>query len=960
MRQNTILYCIVLLLLAASVIFFTNAYRQTVTYGQLAQDGGKTLDDLQVLSQQINKAAVMNPDLVKAGPQSDALRLFFTDSQQVTRQLMLLVSEVKDPFTAAIMKKLSALLKAELPWIIQSNVPDSIIHHNSGIHITILQTVNSLVNQGIDRTNVLLATNKEKLRHAISVQQYWMIAFIFLASLLIFLVSFNLYRQRFRTKIKELELESVLNRISDGVFSLDNKWRYTFANKTSVTANRRERNELVGQVLWEVHPEMRGTEFWDKLHEAKITGQAVSIESFDAASSNWYSIKAYPSPDGLTVFYSDITAFKKADAKLKKAAVKERLYASIVNSSEDAIISKTLTGIVTSWNKGAETIFGFTEAEMTGQPIGMIIPEELAGEETEILERIKLGEYVRHYETERLKKDGSRIKISLTVSPVFDEKGNISGASKIARDITGLKKSELAVYEANEEKETILESIDDAFFAVDKNWNVTYWNSQAAIQLATKKESIIGRNLWDIFSGSINSESYKKYHQATADNQAVHFEDYFEPLERWYEISAYPSTKGLSVYFRDITARKASENKLLELNENLQLQAKALSTTNLELEQYAQQLSETLKEVADYKFALDEASIVAITDQKGVIKYVNENFCRISKYTAAELTGQDHRIINSGYHPKAFIKDLWTTIANGKIWKGELKNKAKDGTIYWVATTIVPFLDHEGKPYQYVAIRADITERKKSESDLTELNQNLLYQTKELERSNTELEQFAYVASHDLQEPLRMVTSFLTQLEKKYAGAIDEKGKTYIGFAVDGAKRMRQIILDLLEFSRVGRTEEKKEVVDTSMLVKDVKVLFRKQIEEKHATIETSDLPSVRAYKLPLYQVFQNLISNALKYAASERPCLIRIAAIELEAYWQFDISDTGIGISPEYFEKIFVIFQRLHNKDDYTGTGMGLAITKKIVDNLGGRIWVTSEENKGSSFHFTIPKQTQ
>jgi PAS domain S-box-containing protein len=161
-------------------------------------------------------------------------------------------------------------------------------------------------------------------------------------------------------------------------------------------------------------------------------------------------------------------------------------------------------------------------------------------------------------------------------------------------------------------------------------------------------------------------------------------------MDTWLSVKLYPSEDGLTIFYKDITQGKKAEREL----------------------------SQTLREISDYKFALDESSIVAITDQKGIIRHANSNFCKISKYSEKELIGQDHRIINSGYHPKGFIKDLWITIANGKIWKGELKNKAKDGTIYWVDTTIIPFLNDQGKPYQYVAIRADITERKLAEENL--------------------------------------------------------------------------------------------------------------------------------------------------------------------------------------------------------------------------------------------------
>jgi PAS domain S-box-containing protein len=370
------------------------------------------------------------------------------------------------------------------------------------------------------------------------------------------------------------------------------------------------------------------------------------------------------------------------------------------------------------------------------------------------------------------------------------------------QDIDARKRAEIALEESLIEKKDILESIEDAFFAVDKNCMVTYWNKMAAKLLGKAANQMLNQNLWEVFSHLIESVSYKKFQQAIETNQAVHFEDYYLPSDTWLEISCYPSKNGLSVYFKDITDRKASENNLKELNETL----------------------------------------------------------------------QNH--------------------------------------------------------------------------------------TKELAMSNAELEQFAYVASHDLQEPLRMVTSFLTQLERKYGEVIDDKGKQYIHFAVDGAKRMRQIILDLLEFSRVGRTDDDFVEVDLNKLIVDINTLFKKRIQDEKATIIFNDLPTIQTFKTPIRQVLQNLISNSLKYHKKGEPPVIHISCEETDFLITISIKDNGIGINKDYFDKIFIIFQRLHNKDEYSGTGMGLAITKKIVENLGGTIWLTSEEGQGTTFNFTILKK--
>jgi signal transduction histidine kinase len=227
----------------------------------------------------------------------------------------------------------------------------------------------------------------------------------------------------------------------------------------------------------------------------------------------------------------------------------------------------------------------------------------------------------------------------------------------------------------------------------------------------------------------------------------------------------------------------------------------------------------------------------------------------------------------------------------------------------------------------------------------------------QLRMKNEELEQFAYVASHDLQEPLRMVTSFLTLLEKKYEAKLDDKAKQYIFFAVDGARRMRQIILDLLEFSRVGKHNGNRQEVSLTELIEDVQKLHKSCIEERKAKIKTIELPIVLSHHMPLQVVFQNLIGNALKYSKPDIPPEITITAKIIDSGWQISVRDNGIGIEDAYFDRIFVIFKRLHDSKHSEGTGMGLAIAKKTIESMAGHIWVESHGNEGTTFHFTIVK---
>ncbi|XVS67168.1 sensor histidine kinase [Actinosynnema sp. CA-299493] len=240
--------------------------------------------------------------------------------------------------------------------------------------------------------------------------------------------------------------------------------------------------------------------------------------------------------------------------------------------------------------------------------------------------------------------------------------------------------------------------------------------------------------------------------------------------------------------------------------------------------------------------------------------------------------------------------------------------------------------------------------------DVEAMRVRILSDLEELRRSNSELEQFAYVASHDLQEPLRKVASFCQLLERRYSGELDERGEQYLRFAVDGAKRMQVLINDLLAFSRVGRLAREQTLVDCDELVSEVLDSYSEAIERTGATIEVADLPTVRGEASLLGGVFGNLISNAVKFHGDDPPH-VRVDVERTGEFWTFTVSDQGIGIDAEYAERIFVIFQRLHHKDDYPGTGIGLAMCRKIVEYHGGTIWLdTSEGATGTTFKFTLP----
>jgi signal transduction histidine kinase len=262
-------------------------------------------------------------------------------------------------------------------------------------------------------------------------------------------------------------------------------------------------------------------------------------------------------------------------------------------------------------------------------------------------------------------------------------------------------------------------------------------------------------------------------------------------------------------------------------------------------------------------------------------------------------------------------------------------------------------------PREVTHLAADVnTMRERILQELSatqETNAVLQARATELQRSNSELEQFAYVASHDLQEPLRKVASFSQLLQRRYAGQLDARADQYIEFAVDGAKRMQALINDLLAYSRVGRSERELALVSSDAALTQARANLAEQIEETGATIETGHLPLVLAELPLLIAVFQNLLSNALKFSGGKPPRVV-ITVRRDEPFWLFAFSDNGIGIEPEYAERIFVIFQRLHERSAYSGTGIGLSMTRKIIENFGGRIWLDTTVTEGTRFYFTLP----
>ena len=501
--------------------------------------------------------------------------------------------------------------------------------------------------------------------------------------------------------------------------------------------------------------------------------------------------------------------------------------------------------------------------------------------------------------TNHKRKDGSLYPVEVHLQLIAEN--NQRRFLAVILDITERIKTEKEISDSEEKRKLIMSGALDAIICIDTNETVTFWNAQAEVIFGWKETEVIGQQLSEL----IVPEPYRKHHREglkhylkTGEGKALNVLLELSAIKRNgeefpIELTVIPINQGEDLFFcafiRDITERKKSETKILQANERFEIVTQATND-------------------AIWDWNIKEKTFFR---SQNIQKFLGDD-------TPSNL--EESQFWNEDFHPddiKKTKENLSNALDNPDVnrWEAEYRVFNESGKIVYVVDRGIILRDNDGKPTRMIGAMTNITEQKKHEAQLIALNESLQSYAKELERSNEELEQFAFITSHDLQEPLRMISSFMDQLKRKYEDKLDDKALQYIDFATNGSKRMKQIILDLLEYSRAGRPTDYVEEVNVNDIITDYKLLRGKIISEKSATITHEKIPNIQTYKTGLTQIFHSLLDNAIKYSKNEIAPKIEITCKEDDKEWTFAVKDNGIGIEPKFYNKIFIIFQRLHNR---------------------------------------------
>jgi PAS domain S-box-containing protein len=619
-----------------------------------------------------------------------------------------------------------------------------------------------------------------------------------------------------------------------------------------------------------------------------------------------------------------LDAFSSAEEALRDS---EERYRLLIDGIQDyAIFMIDPQGLVLSWNAGAERIKGYKAEEIIGNNFSCFFPaEDIERRRPEEILRLAAACGRLEEQGMRVRKDGSQFLASLTITALRGQNGNLRGFSEFSHDLTKIKESETKY-------RGLLEAAPDAMVVVNQVGEIVLLNLQAEKQFGYHRDELVGQKVKNIIPEGFAERLIADDLRSAEDALAQQIGTGIELIARRKDGSEFPieimlspleSPEGILVTaaIRDISVRKNAERHLAQME-------------------------------GRYRGLLEAApDAMVVVNAGGEIVLLNVQAEKQLGYRRDELLGQKVKnIIPEGFAER-LIADGTRSPADAlaqQIGTGiELIARRKDGSEFPIEIMLSPLESPEG--ILVTAAIRDISVRKNAE-------EHLVKTVGELKRSNEELQQFAYVASHDLQEPLRMVASYTQLLAKRYKGRLDSDADEFIAYAVDGSTRMQGLIQDLLSYSRAGTDAKPLHKISSESVLKEALEALRATIEESGAIVTHDALPTIVTDGTQLTQVFQNLVGNAIRYQGSQVP-LVHVSATKKGSEWIFAVRDNGLGIDPQYFDRIFVLFQRLHGQTEFKGTGIGLAICKKMLEGLGGRIWVESQPQKGSTFFFALPE---
>ncbi len=689
------------------------------------------------------------------------------------------------------------------------------------------------------------------------------------------------------------------------------------------------REKLLGTKLTDFVP----TPFEDILDICK-TGMPESeerkeceLEMLRADGSRFYSSlqgRQIAGAEELAIFAADVTKRRLAENALKES---EQKYKEVADRLAEGVFEADTSGTVTYANHRILSSLGLSEEDLkNGISVFDVIAPQNLGLARERLGRVLRQEDVGVGEYLLMRRDGATFP-ALVHSLAIVREGKVVGVRGITVDISERKQVETALQESERKYRDLAELLGSGVFEADTEGLVTYANRKGLALFGLSDSDLKdGINVFDVIVPRDLGTARENFARVLKQ-QDIGPTEY---LMRRKDDTTFPGLTYSSATIRD----------------GVVLGIRGVVVDISELKQAEQALRESEQRFRTLLKSLHEG--IWVLDKDDRTTFVNPRMAEMLGYTEEEMLGKPVYSFNDEEWKK-FTAEKMERRKQGITEQLEGEMLRKDGGRVYALFAASPILDEDGNYAGSIAGVQDITERKIAEE---KLKQTLA----ELDRSNKELEQFAYVTSHDLREPLRMMTSFSQSLEKRYKGKLDQTADEYIHFIVDGAARMQRLIDDILIYSRVTTRALPFESVEMQRILRDALVNLRASIEENKALIAHETLPVIQADPSQMLQVMQNLIANAIKFHREEERPVVHISASQEGKEWIFSVRDNGIGMDPELFGRLFNLFQRLHPPDKYPGTGVGLAVTKKIVQRHGGRIWVESQPGNGSTFYFSIP----